>query len=335
MTTVSLVMATYNRRQQLAETLATVFAQTRPFDEVIVVDDCSPDGTFAWLKEAQPRVTALQAPRNGGPSIARNLGAAAATGDVLVFFDDDDLLLPGALQLFLDLFAEFPEADAVFTDHEYRHLGADIHHKNHHGTLEMYRRFHRIPTIRSTPTARLFGRPVYKALLRGNLLQQPFAVKRATFLKLGGYAEDIRFCEDWEFYMRLTQAHRVASSDAVASVHVQRGEGANVSLDRRQEPYHRLSLWRRLWAELPRDPASAVVVARRLAGYYKKAGDLAYPTSFWRAWANYVTAFVLWPFDPVVFCGAVLFFLPWILTGRPRKVPDTAVPLFQPLTGGR
>lgn len=332
---VSLVIATYNRKPQLPETLASVMTQTRPFDEIILVDDCSPDGTFEWLKATHPQVRALQTPRNGGPSVARNLGAKAATGDVLVFFDDDDIMLPAAVQNLLDLFAEFPEAHGAFTDNEYRHTGENIHYPNHHFTLEMYRRFWTIPTVRTTEKGRLFGRAIYKAMLRGNLLQQPFAVRRETFLKLGGYAEDVRFCEDWEFYLRLTRDHLVANSDTICSVHMQRGEGANVSLDRRQEPFHRRVLIRRLRYELFRDPASAVLLARRLAGYYKKAGDLAYPTSFWSAWWNYVKAFALWPFDLVVFCGAVLFFLPWILTGKERKVPDATVPLLQPLNADR
>ena len=94
---------------------------------------------------------------------------------------------------------------------------------------------------------------------------------------------------------------------------------------------HRRVLWRRLRAEGFRDPRSALLLARRLAGYYKKAGDLAAPQSYWQAWRLYVKSFLLWPFDPIVFSGAVLFFLPWILAGKTRKVPETEVPLAVPL----
>lgn len=328
---VSLIIATYNRIGQIPATLESVLAQSRPFDEIILVDDCSPDNTVAWLKQHYPHVRVLQTPSNSGPAVARNLGAKVSSGDILVFFDDDDVMLPGALQNFLDLFAEYPEACAAFTDNEYQHVGQNFHYRNHHFSLEMYRRFWVIATLRQTESTRLFGRGIYKAMLRGNLLQQPFAIARKTFESLGGYAVDVRYCEDWEFYLRLTDRYPVANSDAISSVHIQRGEGANVSLDRRQEPMHRRVLWRRLRAEGFRDPRSALLLARRLAGYYKKAGDLAAPQSYWQAWRLYVKSFLLWPFDPIVFSGAVLFFLPWILAGKTRKVPETEVPLAVPL----
>lgn len=335
MPTVSLVIAAYNRKGRFADTLASVRAQSRPFDEIVVVDDCSPDGTFAWLTETEPGLRVVQTPRNGGTSAARNFGAKAATGEVIVFFDHDDLMLPTAVQNFLDLLAAFPEAHAAFTDHAYRHTGTGLEFPNHHAATAPFRRLGAVPTLRMADAGRLYGRGMYRALLRGNLLQQPYAIRRESFQKLGGYAEDVKFCEDWEFYLRLTDRYPVAQSDAISSVHIQEGEGANLSLDRRQEVMHRRVLLRRLRAELFRDPKSAVVIARRLAGYYKKAGDLAYPISFREAWVNYAKAFVLWPFDPIVFCGAVLFFLPWILTGRKRKVPDTAIPPLEAVNAER
>ena len=50
MSSVSVVIPTYNALPFIAETLASVFAQTRLPDEVIVVDDCSPDGTVALVE---------------------------------------------------------------------------------------------------------------------------------------------------------------------------------------------------------------------------------------------------------------------------------------------
>ncbi len=129
---VSLVIATYDRIDLVPATIDSALAQTRPFDEIIVDDDCSPDGTHDWLKQNYPQVLALQTSGNGGPVRARNLGAKMSTRDILVFFDDDDVMLPGSLQNFLDLFTEYPEARAAFTDNEYQHVGQGIHYRNHH-----------------------------------------------------------------------------------------------------------------------------------------------------------------------------------------------------------
>ena len=163
---VSLVIATYDRIDLVPATIDSALAQTRPFDEIIVDDDCSPDGTHDWLKQNYPQVLALQTSGNGGPVRARNLGAKMSTRDILVFFDDDDVMLPGSLQNFLDLFTEYPEARAAFTDNEYQHVGQGIHYRNHHYTLEMYERFWDVPTICHTKSTRLFGRAIYKAMLK-------------------------------------------------------------------------------------------------------------------------------------------------------------------------
>jgi len=73
--------------------LADLAVQTRPADEVLVVDGGSADGTAAVAAAAGARV--LQAARGAAPQ--RNAGAAAATGDLLVFVDADARLAPDVL----------------------------------------------------------------------------------------------------------------------------------------------------------------------------------------------------------------------------------------------
>lgn len=63
-----------------------------PF-EVIFVDDCSPDNSYALLRNLfgdRDNVTVLQAPHNGGPGAARNIGLKAAAGKYVMFCDSDD-----------------------------------------------------------------------------------------------------------------------------------------------------------------------------------------------------------------------------------------------------
>ena len=88
----SVVIPTYNRRDRLARVLAALERQTMPADEfeVVVVDDGSTDGSSDWLATRKPAY-ALRTLRlsNGGPARARNAGVEAATGDILLFIDDD------------------------------------------------------------------------------------------------------------------------------------------------------------------------------------------------------------------------------------------------------
>jgi len=95
---IAVVIPTYNRRDLLEQTLRTVFAQSAPPAEVIVVDDGSDDGTAELL--AGLPVTVVENPAGGwGPSRARNEGLGRVRSRLVAFLDSDDLLLPRALEL--------------------------------------------------------------------------------------------------------------------------------------------------------------------------------------------------------------------------------------------
>ncbi len=96
---VSVVIPARNEAPRIARTLDAVFAQTVTGVEleVLVVDDGSTDGTAAIASGAGARVIPLGSSRGGSPGAARNRGAAAASGDPLVFLDADCAPAPGWL----------------------------------------------------------------------------------------------------------------------------------------------------------------------------------------------------------------------------------------------
>jgi glycosyltransferase involved in cell wall biosynthesis len=97
---ISVVVPTFNRRQQLLHTLSTLFAQNYPADrfEIIVVVDGSQDGTAESLKDLTPpcRLRVVEQP-NRGPAAARNTGYRAAESELVLFLDDDMLCAPELL----------------------------------------------------------------------------------------------------------------------------------------------------------------------------------------------------------------------------------------------
>ena len=90
---ISVVIATYNRGARIGRTLDSVLRQTKPVSEIVVSDDGSTDKTAAWIGSNYPTVWVLTSP-NAGTSTARNRGAEAASGEVLVFLDHDDEITP-------------------------------------------------------------------------------------------------------------------------------------------------------------------------------------------------------------------------------------------------
>ncbi|HET6410555.1 MAG TPA: glycosyltransferase family 2 protein [Anaeromyxobacter sp.] len=117
---VSIITPCFNSRIFLEETIRSVLAQTYANWEMIIVDDCSTDGSFqvasAWAARDR-RITALQLPTNQGAGPARNTAIQAARGRYLAFLDSDDLWDPDKLQRQL---AFMSERDHGFTYSEYR-----------------------------------------------------------------------------------------------------------------------------------------------------------------------------------------------------------------------
>src|SRR5690606_9288987 len=82
----------------LMRAIDSALAQGAVSMEVIVVDDCSGDGTRALVEQhADPRVRLIALPRNGGPGAARNAGLDAAQGRWIAVLDSDDALRPDRL----------------------------------------------------------------------------------------------------------------------------------------------------------------------------------------------------------------------------------------------
>lgn len=91
----SVIIPCYNHGEYLQEALDSVYAQDYSNVEIIVVDDGSTDNTRE-VAEANSKVKYIYQ-TNQGPSSARNNGVKNSAGDLLVFLDSDDWLLPGAI----------------------------------------------------------------------------------------------------------------------------------------------------------------------------------------------------------------------------------------------
>lgn len=116
---ISLVIATYNRAEQLMATLGSVVAQSLAPEawECVVVDNNSTDTTrerVANLCAEHPTLNIRYIfEREQGLSAARNAGIGAAKGDIIAFVDDDERIVPDFLSAYIDLFDTMPDAMAA------------------------------------------------------------------------------------------------------------------------------------------------------------------------------------------------------------------------------
>jgi len=104
---VSVIIACYNDKNHISETIQSVLDQTYENMEIIVVDDGSTDRSPDLVRENFPGVK-LITKENGGPASARNCGAQLAKGDFLQFQDSDDLIEKDKIRLQIEKAMEFP-----------------------------------------------------------------------------------------------------------------------------------------------------------------------------------------------------------------------------------
>lgn len=102
-TSVSVIIPTYNSRHLITNALEKLRAQTLPAEqfEVIVIDDGSTDDTWPYLQDlaaSWPQLHAIHQDNSGTPSVGRNVGLRRATGRYVFFHDADDWLNVDALR---------------------------------------------------------------------------------------------------------------------------------------------------------------------------------------------------------------------------------------------
>mgnify|MGYP001384992243 CR=1 FL=1 len=115
--TVSVLVPVWNNARFLREALESALAQTRPADEIIVVDDGSDDDSAAIaesLSGAVPAVRCIREPHRG-VSAARNSALAAARGDFIAWLDSDDRWTVDKLAVQIDYMLAHPEVGVSFT----------------------------------------------------------------------------------------------------------------------------------------------------------------------------------------------------------------------------
>lgn len=186
---VSVVIPTFNRLPLLQRALSSVYAQTLPALEVIVVDDGSSDGTGRWITQHYPQVNYLWQP-NRGVSAARNTGLRQVRGDWVALLDSDDEWLPAKLaQQQLRLSAD-PQLRVCHTDEIWVRSGRRVNQGRRHAKPEGDAFAASLPLCALSPSS--------------------IVIHRQLFAELGDFDESLPACEDYDLWLRITCRYPVA-----------------------------------------------------------------------------------------------------------------------------
>jgi glycosyltransferase involved in cell wall biosynthesis len=125
---VSVVIPTRDRPEMVEDAVRSVLRQTRAVEQIVVVDNGDEQAHSALrstLAQLSPLVDVVRGDPPGGPAAARNIGLARASGEYIVFLDDDDLIHPCLVEEGLKAFGDSAELDAVVFMYECFHTPAD------------------------------------------------------------------------------------------------------------------------------------------------------------------------------------------------------------------
>jgi glycosyltransferase involved in cell wall biosynthesis len=120
---VTAVLATHNRAHYLTEALDSILGQTRPPEELIVVDDGSTDDTEGVVKRYGEKVRYFKQSQNVGKSATLNFGIPLATKSHIWICDDDDVALPDALGSHVEFLTSHPDTHFSYSS-DYRYSGS-------------------------------------------------------------------------------------------------------------------------------------------------------------------------------------------------------------------
>jgi len=198
---VSVVIPAHNAAHDLPACLTSVMRSAGVDFEVIVVNDASSDATEEVAREHGCRVVSVS--RNIMSANCRNLGARHAKGEILVFFDADQLMLPDTLRGYVDVLRRHPEVDAV--------VGSLTAETPAAGFFSKFKNFQHHYTHQT-------AQPEGATLDSGRM-----AVRREVFERLGGFEPSFSAAsiEDIALGYRMTrQGHRIRFEPSIQVVHL-------------------------------------------------------------------------------------------------------------------
>jgi hypothetical protein len=188
---VSIVLATYNRRDWLRMAMDSVLGQSYPNLELLVMDDGSTDGTPELLEEYSrnhpPERFRFSRHENMGQARTLNRGYEMARGEILGYLSDDDLLARGAVARLIAELREHPDAVAVYPG--YRMIDTD-------GEI--------VDTVRPIEYS-----PVEAFRLHDTIIGPGGLVRRDVLEATGGWEEDWHWMGDLILWMRVGLAGSV------------------------------------------------------------------------------------------------------------------------------
>lgn len=234
---IAVVIPAFNAAATIERALASVLAQTRRPDEIIVSDDGSDDHTAALAAEFSPAVTVVSS-GHGGAAAARNTGGAAASSRYIAYLDADDTWEPNKLEVFASVAEALCWPSFIFSD--FRRYVDDTGCFMPLSNTEIFSWIEQWPgeevSVDGRRVRRFAPEAAVEALLRGYpIWPSTEFVDRALVEEVGGWNPQFTRCQDFDIALRMVfTAGMVYIADSLTLIHVDSDHGNSVDWTSRQ-----------------------------------------------------------------------------------------------------
>ena len=191
---VSVCINAYNCEKFIAETIQSVLDQSYDNLEIIVVDDCSTDGTVSVIEGfTDERITLVKLPENQNISGANNEALKRATGDYIAHLDSDDVWKPHKLERQVKFLEEHPEYGACFSFVDV----IDEHSYDIGDTAPFFKDLFNVKSLSQAKMLRKFAdEPNF-------ICHSTMLIRRDIFEKLGYHNRSMLYLHDFDCWARL------------------------------------------------------------------------------------------------------------------------------------
>ena len=252
--TVSVVIPAYNCASFIRNTLDTVFQQTCKDYEVVVVDDGSTDNTMEVLSGYGDRIKLIRQ-GNKGNSAARNTAIRNSSGEYIAFLDHDDLWLPEKLEKQMSVLKADKSIGLVYSDGYVVDSNGSIITTFFESALPQ----------RGEVTQKLF---MYYFLPLLSVL-----VKKDLVIQAGCFPEDLRICEEWELFLKISEKAKMEYVDEKLVKYVV--HDGNQSRNRELSKTEEIAVMQRALKNIPALQSMPVTNARkRFCNLYRELANI-------------------------------------------------------------
>lgn len=189
---VSIVLPTYNGERFIAESIDSILKQTYDNWELIIVNDCSTDGTIDVVERylsKDSRIRLINNARNMKLPSALNVGFENSEGDYLTWTSDDNCYYPTAIEEMVNELERFKDVSLVYAD-------CDITNE-----------------VREIVDTAFLSKP--ENIVLGNNIGACFLYTREIFEKVGNYNPELFLAEDYDYWIRIYQNGNLRHIDKV------------------------------------------------------------------------------------------------------------------------